>query len=44
MFFVLSFLFFIYKIREQEGGTILPREKGWHQWEGGGDEQRRVGR
>jgi hypothetical protein len=27
------FLFFFYKIREQEGGTVLPRE-GCYQWRG----------
>jgi hypothetical protein len=36
MFFVLSFLFFSYNIREQEGKQILPKGEGWHHWEEGG--------
>jgi hypothetical protein len=32
---LLSYLFsfFSYKIREQEGREVLPREEGLHQWE-----------
>jgi hypothetical protein len=41
-FFLSSFSFFFYKIREQEGGTG-PRwvgEEVWNEWEGGGGGER----
>jgi hypothetical protein len=36
----MSFFFFFYKIREQDGGTGLGMEEGWYQWERGGGGER----
>jgi hypothetical protein len=40
MFFFLSFIFFFYKVEEQEDGTGSARVRGWHQWEEGGGRER----
>jgi hypothetical protein len=41
MFFILSFLFFVYKIIDQEGGKNHAGEGAcWHQWKRGGAGER----
>jgi hypothetical protein len=38
---IFLFLFFLLQNWRTRGGTALPTGEGWHQWEGGGDGERR---
>jgi hypothetical protein len=40
VFLFYLFPFFSFKIRQQEDRTSLAQGEGWHQWEGGGVEER----